>query len=86
MRIGYAVTTRSRSSLIPTTMSAGHLFRINRTGDFFTRKRLLSIVAQTASSASDLVDRIKTSVSTHVHDAPPSDDITMLAVRRLSQN
>jgi sigma-B regulation protein RsbU (phosphoserine phosphatase) len=54
-------------------------------GDFFTRKRLLSILEQTTSSASDLVDRIKTSVSIHVNNAPPSDDITMLAVRRLSQ-
>jgi sigma-B regulation protein RsbU (phosphoserine phosphatase) len=54
-------------------------------GEFFTRKRLLSILEQTTSSASDLVDRIKTSVSIHVHNAPPSDDITMLAVRRLSQ-
>jgi sigma-B regulation protein RsbU (phosphoserine phosphatase) len=52
-------------------------------GDFFTRKRLLSIIEQTPSSASDLVDRIKTGVSTHVHNAPPSDDITILAVQRL---
>ncbi|CAB1066002.1 Serine phosphatase RsbU, regulator of sigma subunit [Olavius sp. associated proteobacterium Delta 1] len=55
-------------------------------GDFFTRKRLLSIIEQTTSSASDLVDRIKTSVSTHVHNAPPSDDITMLAIKRLDLN
>jgi serine phosphatase RsbU (regulator of sigma subunit) len=53
-------------------------------GELFTRKRLLSIIEQTPSSASDLVDRIKTSVSTHVHNAPPSDDITMLAVKRLA--
>jgi len=54
-------------------------------GDFFTRKRLLSILEQTTASASELVDRIKTNVSNHVHDAPPSDDITMLAVQRLPQ-
>ena len=53
-------------------------------GDFFTRKRLLSIIEQTTASASELVARIKTNVSNHVHDAPPSDDITMLAVQRLS--
>lgn len=53
-------------------------------GDFFTRKRLQSIIDQAASSAPDLVERIKTSVSAHVHNAPPSDDITMLAVQRLS--
>jgi sigma-B regulation protein RsbU (phosphoserine phosphatase) len=55
-------------------------------GDFFTRKRLLSILEQPPASASDLVERIKTTLSTHVHNAPPSDDITMLAVRRLSLN
>jgi sigma-B regulation protein RsbU (phosphoserine phosphatase) len=55
-------------------------------GDFFTRKRLLSIIEQTPSSASDLVERIKTTLFTHVHNAPPSDDITMLAIRRLSLN
>jgi sigma-B regulation protein RsbU (phosphoserine phosphatase) len=47
-------------------------------GDFFTRKRLLSIIEQAPSSPSDLVDRIKTSVSTYVQNAPPSDDITIL--------
>jgi sigma-B regulation protein RsbU (phosphoserine phosphatase) len=52
-------------------------------GDFFTRKRLLSIIEQTTSSASDLVDSINTGVSAHVHNAPPFDDITMLAVQRL---
>jgi sigma-B regulation protein RsbU (phosphoserine phosphatase) len=54
-------------------------------GEFFTRKRLLSIIEQTTASASELVDRIKTNVSDHVHDAPPSDDITILAVQRLPQ-
>lgn len=52
-------------------------------GDFFTRKRLLSIIEQTTSSASDLVNRINTEVSAHVHNAPPFDDITMLAIQRL---
>lgn len=53
-------------------------------GDFFTRKRLMSIIEQTTSSASDLVDRINTGVSAHVHNAPPYDDITMLAIQRLA--
>ena len=57
----------------------------DRDKNFFTRKRLLSIIERTSSSASDLADRIKTSVSTHMHNAPPSDDITTLAVQRLSQ-
>jgi serine phosphatase RsbU (regulator of sigma subunit) len=43
----------------------------------------LSIIEQTTSSASDLVDSINTGVSAHVHNAPPFDDITMLAVQRL---
>ncbi len=54
-------------------------------GDFFTRKRLLSIINKPPFSTSDLVERIKTNLATHVHNAPPSDDITMLAVQRLSQ-
>jgi len=52
-------------------------------GDLFSRKRLLSILEQSSSSASDMVERIKTNLYTHVHDAPPADDITMLAVQRL---
>jgi sigma-B regulation protein RsbU (phosphoserine phosphatase) len=54
--------------------------------DFFTRKRLLSIVKQRPSSASALVEHIKANLVIHVHNAPPSDDITMLAVRRLALN
>ncbi len=55
-------------------------------GDFFTRKRLLSIIEQTPASASELVDHIKNSVSSHVHNTPPSDDITMLAIQRSADN
>ena len=55
-------------------------------GDLFSRKRLLSILEQSSSSASDMVERIKMNLLTHIHDAPPSDDITMLAVQRLSLN
>ncbi len=52
-------------------------------GEFFTRERLLSILEQQPASASDLIERIKDNLSTHVHDAPPSDDITMLAIQQL---
>ncbi len=52
-------------------------------GEFFTRKRLLSILKQQPTTALDLVERIKANLTTHVHSAPPSDDITMLAVQRL---
>ena len=54
-------------------------------GDLFTRKRLMSILEQSPSSVSELVKRIKTGLSTHIHNAPPSDDVTMIAVQRLSQ-
>ena len=52
-------------------------------GEFFTQKRLISILEQPADSGSDLVERIKTEVFDHIKDVAPSDDITMLAVRRL---
>jgi len=52
-------------------------------GDFFTRKRLISILEKSPSSVSDLVGSIKSSLSTHIHNAPPSDDITVLAVQRI---
>ena len=52
-------------------------------GDLFSRKRLLSILEQPLSSVSALVERIKTNLHAHTHNAPPSDDITMLAVQRL---
>lgn len=53
-------------------------------GDFFTRKRLLSLLEQSPSSAKILLQNIKTNLLTHIQNAPPSDDITMLAVQRLS--
>ena len=52
-------------------------------GDFFTRKRLISILEQTASSAVEVVAQIKSSLSAHIHNTPPSDDITLLAVQHL---
>jgi sigma-B regulation protein RsbU (phosphoserine phosphatase) len=52
-------------------------------GDFFTRKRLVSILEKSPSSVSDLVGRIKSNLSTHTYNAPPSDDITVLAVQRI---
>ena len=55
-------------------------------GDFFTRSRLLSLLEQSPSSATSLVECIKKSLLTHVQNAPPSDDITMLAVQRISLN
>jgi sigma-B regulation protein RsbU (phosphoserine phosphatase) len=51
-------------------------------GDFFTRKRLISLLEQPAPSASHLLERIKTNLFLHIGDAKPFDDITMIALRR----
>ena len=48
----------------------------------YTKKRLLSILENPASSASELIEQIKTDLFSHVKDAPQFDDITMLAVHR----
>jgi len=50
--------------------------------EFFTEKRVLSLVNQPYSSASELLERMKTDVFTHIDSAPQFDDITLLAVRR----
>jgi serine phosphatase RsbU (regulator of sigma subunit) len=51
-------------------------------GEFFTRKRLLSMLEQSTSSATLLLDQIVASVLSHIGEADQHDDITMLAVRR----
>ena len=48
----------------------------------FTKKRFLKILEQPASSASGLIEQIKTDLFKHVNNAPQADDITMLAVHR----
>ena len=48
---------------------------------FFTEKRLLSMLTQPAPSATELLTRIVTSVEAHIAGAEPFDDITLLAVR-----
>ena len=53
-------------------------------GDFFTRKRLLSILKQPPPSASELVKGLRTNIFAHIQTSPQTDDITMLAVQRLS--
>jgi serine phosphatase RsbU (regulator of sigma subunit) len=51
-------------------------------GEFFTRKRLLSMLEQSTSSAALLLDQIVASVLSHIGEADQHDDITVLAVRR----
>ncbi|MBE9224585.1 SpoIIE family protein phosphatase [Phormidium sp. LEGE 05292] len=48
----------------------------------FTENRLLSLLEEPASSAVSLVERIKTEIKSHIAEADPFDDITMLAVRQ----
>ena len=48
----------------------------------YTKQRFRSILEKPASSASELIEQIKTDLFNHVKDAPQFDDITMLAVHR----
>jgi sigma-B regulation protein RsbU (phosphoserine phosphatase) len=48
----------------------------------FTKERFLSLIEAPVSSASDLIERIKTDLYRHIDNAPQFDDITMIAVHR----
>jgi serine phosphatase RsbU (regulator of sigma subunit) len=48
----------------------------------FTRNRLQAIIEQPFASASELLERIKTSLFSFIDIAPRGDDVTMLAVQR----
>jgi serine phosphatase RsbU (regulator of sigma subunit) len=54
----------------------------NPQGELFTEKRLLPLVQDPVSSASELLDRIVSSLREHIATADQFDDITMMAVRR----
>lgn len=49
--------------------------------EFFSDQRLLSLLEQPTSSASDLLERIKTDVFSHIASAQQLDDITLLALQ-----
>lgn len=53
-------------------------------GEFFNLERLRSLLEQPTSSVHSLLERIKTNLFTHINNAPQFDDITMLAVQRVS--
>lgn len=53
-------------------------------GEFFTDKRLLALLESPAASANTLLEEISTSVLEHTGKADQFDDITMIAVRRVS--
>jgi sigma-B regulation protein RsbU (phosphoserine phosphatase) len=53
-------------------------------GAFFTEKRLFGVVKESVpTTAAGLLDRIDEALHAHVAGAAPSDDITMMAIRRL---
>ncbi len=51
-------------------------------GTFFSSQRLLALLNQPVATATELVERIKQEVITHVDSAPQFDDITMLAIQQ----
>lgn len=51
-------------------------------GDLFSKRRLLALLEQPPQSAQALLDRIKRAVLAHSLNTVPSDDITMMAIRR----
>jgi serine phosphatase RsbU (regulator of sigma subunit) len=53
-------------------------------GSFFSVDQLMSILDAPSSSARELLDRIANSLQEHIGEAEPFDDITLLAIRRMS--
>ena len=51
--------------------------------EIFTRKRLQTLVEQPFNSASEMLERIKSSLFEFIDIAPRGDDVTMLAVQRV---
>jgi phosphoserine phosphatase RsbU/P len=54
----------------------------NSDGELFGCERLTSLLMNPFSTVAELLDRIQASVQEHIGGAGPSDDITLLAVRR----
>jgi phosphoserine phosphatase RsbU/P len=53
-------------------------------GQIFGRDRLLALVQEPSPTAATLMERIGSAIAAHTASAPQSDDITMLAVRRIA--
>jgi sigma-B regulation protein RsbU (phosphoserine phosphatase) len=53
-------------------------------GRFYTRDRLLTVLARPVASAAALLGAVVQDVTSHVAGAEPFDDVTLLAVRRTS--
>lgn len=54
-------------------------------GGFLGEEPLMDLLNRPASSAAALMERVQEEVGRHIADSTPSDDITMLAVRRRPQ-
>jgi sigma-B regulation protein RsbU (phosphoserine phosphatase) len=48
----------------------------------YTRERFFALLEKPASSAPELIERVKADLFNHIRRAPQSDDITMIAVHR----
>ncbi len=53
-------------------------------GEFYSRRRLQSLLSASPYSAGDLLDRIKDSLFNFIGSAPREDDVTLLAVQRIA--
>ena len=54
----------------------------NPEGGQFTSNRLFTIIQQKAATAFDKLSQVESALSAHISEAEPSDDITILIVRR----
>jgi len=52
-------------------------------GEFFTMERLVSILEEPTSTATDLINRIAQSLQDYIGEAEQFDDVTLLAIRRI---
>jgi sigma-B regulation protein RsbU (phosphoserine phosphatase) len=58
----------------------------NPDGELFSNKRLQTLLERPATSARDLLERVRSELFGYISDAPQFDDITLLAVRRQSRS
>jgi sigma-B regulation protein RsbU (phosphoserine phosphatase) len=53
--------------------------------ELFTRTRLRSLIEQPFNSASELLERVKSNLFSFIDIAPRGDDVTMLAIQRMTE-
>jgi len=57
----------------------------NPSGEYFNKSRLLSLLEKPAKSANDLLDRVTNKIHKHVSTMDRYDDVTLLAIRRKTE-